>query len=229
MLSLNEADSNHAILSLRIKPDETITLSNETTLALAVVLSVTRLLSCKVIDLLPSTEPSLQITLYQGLLKGDKMEYAIQKGTEAGILHFVPVMMQRSIAKLSTKDEEKKLQRWRKIALEAAKQAKRTVRPTISSPIDVFSLSKKIAYHDLFLVPWEQEETFSLTRIYQQFPRAVNIGILIGPEGGITPEEIFVLQREGAIPITLGKRIFRSETAGLATAISLFTLHHDME
>ena len=156
------------------------------------------------------------------------MEYVLQKGTEAGVFSFVPVIMERSISKILPKDEAKKQERWQKIALEAAKQALRTHYPKVSLPLSFSSLLAQVQSHDLFLVPWEKATECTVNTIYKVHPQGKSIGILIGPEGGISQKEVSLLQQVGALPITLGKRIFRTETAGLAAAIALFALYGDM-
>lgn len=225
---LSLEDSHHATKVLRMKVNDTVTLSNGQTLFKGIILSLTPQVACHIISELPSTEPEHKITLYQGVPKGEKMEYLLQKGTEAGIHAFAPVAMERSIAKISLKDEEKKLQRWNKITLEAAKQSKRVIAPVVHPVLSFAQLLKKINTHMLFLVPWENEINLSLTTVFKNHPNVANIGVLIGPEGGISPAEIDLLQASGVLPVTLGKRIFRTETAGLACAISLLTLYGDM-
>jgi len=175
---------------------------------------------------LPSTEPFLRITLYQGLPKGDKMEWICQKCTEAGIAKIVPVLFSRCVTKWEKKDDEKKLPRWQRIMAEAAKQSGRAILPQIAPPVTLKQLCAGLSRHDLSLVPWEDQEG---NGIRQQFQGQKDIAIVIGPEGGIDGAEIDQLTAAGAIPVTLGPRIFRTETAGLAAVISLLTLSGDME
>jgi 16S rRNA (uracil1498-N3)-methyltransferase len=174
---------------------------------------------------LPSTEPSVRVTLYQGIPKGDKMDYIAQKCTEAGVNRIVPVQFSRCVAQWSGKDADKKIVRFQRIAAEAAKQSGRALTPCVAQPLPFGALEKALQDHDLTLVPWE-EATGKGIASYLNGQR--DIGILMGPEGGISPEEIACLQAWGARPVTLGPRIFRTETAGLAALISLLTLTHDM-
>lgn len=225
---LSQEDSHHGAKVLRIKKNDLLTLSNQQCLFEGRVLENSPQVSCEVTALLPSTEPCHKITLYQGLPKGEKMEFLLQKGTEAGIHTFVPVAMERSITKLTPKDAEKKLLRWNKITQEAAKQAKRVYIPKVEKPIPLSGLFKRIQSHDLFLIPWENASQNSLNQIVQNNPLTKDIGILIGPEGGISQDEIALAQAHEALTITLGRRIFRTETAGLACAIALFALYGDM-
>lgn len=175
---------------------------------------------------LPSPEASIRITLYQGLPKGDKMEWICQKCTEAGIFRIVPVLFSRCVTKWEKKDNEKKLPRWQRIAAEAAKQSGRAILPEIAPPISLKALYADLSRHDLALVPWEDQKG---NGIRQQFQGQKDIAIVIGSEGGIDGAEIEQLKAAGAVPVTLGPRIFRTETAGLAAVISLLTLSGDME
>ena len=177
-------------------------------------------------DKLPSPEASVRITLYQGLPKGDKMEWIAQKCTEAGVFRIVPVLFSRCVTKWEKKDDEKKLPRWQRIAAEAAKQSGRSILPEIAPPMTLKQLCAQLPHHDLSLVPWEDQMG---NGVRNQFSGQKDIAIVIGPEGGIDASEVEQLQAAGAIPVTLGPRIFRTETAGLAAIISLLTLSGDME
>lgn len=175
---------------------------------------------------LPSPEPSVRVTLYQGLPKSDKMDLIAQKCTEAGISHIVPVLFSRCVVKWEKKDQEKKLQRWQRIAAEAAKQSGRAMIPQIGTPLTVSALCGEIRKHELTLVPWEEEKGNGMrSRLSGQR----EIALVIGPEGGIDRDEIERMTEAGAVPVTLGPRILRTETAGLAALVSLLTLTGDME
>ncbi|MBR6184722.1 MAG: 16S rRNA (uracil(1498)-N(3))-methyltransferase [Clostridia bacterium] len=175
---------------------------------------------------LPSTEPSVEATLYQGIPKGEKMDYIVQKCTEAGISRIVPVEFSRCVAKWEDRDAEKKQARFQRICDEAAKQSGRAKAPAIEKPVSLQKLCSLIETHDLCLLPWEEEHGHGIRACWSGHR---NVGIVIGPEGGISPEEAETLARAGACPVTLGPRIFRTETAGLAALISLLTLSGDME
>lgn len=177
-------------------------------------------------EALPSPEPSVSITLYQGIPKGDKMDYIAQKCTEAGVCRIVPVEFSRCVARWEGKDAAKKQARYQRIAAEAAKQAGRAVTPDIALPLSFQAMGAESAKHDLILVPWEEEKG---NGIRANWHGEKDVGIIIGPEGGISREEIERLKEAGAKPVTLGPRIFRTETAGLAAMISLLTLSGDME
>lgn len=170
-----------------------------------------------------SNESSIRITLYQGLPKSQKMDLIVQKGTELGVCEFKPVITSRVDVKL--KGEFKKLDRLNRIALEAAKQSKRTIVPTVEAPISFEEALDKMAELDLVVVPYENAENFGIKTMFNKF-RAENknldeiktIGIFVGPEGGIEEDEIIQLKEKGAHIITLGSRILRTETAGFVAA-----------
>ena len=175
---------------------------------------------------MPSPEPSVRITLYQGLPKGDKMDWIVQKCTEAGVCRIVPVLFSRCVAKWETKDAEKKLPRWRRIAAEAGKQSGRAVIPQIEAPLTVPQMAQALKEYDLALAPWEEEKGRGISKVLNG---QKSVAVVIGPEGGIAQDEMETMRRCGAAAVSLGPRIFRTETAGLAAVISLLTLTGDME
>jgi len=170
------------------------------------------------------SEPKTKITLYQGLPKADKMELIIQKCVELGVDRIVAVSTERCIVKLDKK-EEKKLERWRKIAEAAAKQSSRGKIPEIAPKVLRFSQALDEAKTlDGAIIPYEKEEDRGIRSFVEEFS-GKEIGVFIGPEGGFTEEEIQSAQDAGVLPITLGKRILRTETAGMTTiAILLYEL-----
>ena len=170
------------------------------------------------------TEPKTKITLYQGLPKADKMELIIQKCVELGIDRIVAVSTERAIVKLDKK-EAKKLERWQKIAEAAAKQSGRGKIPEISQQVLKFKEAVAEAKNlDGAIIPYEREQETGIRQFVQGF-KGESVGIFIGPEGGFSDEEIALAQENGIIPITLGKRILRTETAGMTTtAILLYEL-----
>lgn len=164
-----------------------------------------------------SSEPNIEVTLFQGLPKASKMEYIIQKTTELGITKIVPVKLSRCVVKIDNKkDEAKKIDRWQKIAESAAKQSGRGVVPEIGGIVtidEVIALSKDF---DLFFVPYECEEQRTLKEILTSKPNVKKVGFVIGPEGGFDLSETDKLHQNGIDTVTLGKRILRTETAGEA-------------
>ena len=180
-------------------------------------------------ELLASTEPSLSVTLFQGLPKGDKMDWIVQKAVELGIAEIVPVSLSRCIVRLDEKGRKAKTERWQKIAREAGKQSGRCVIPRVHMPVSLQQLPACFASLDAVVVPWEECPSGGPLSFFRLHENLSSLGILIGPEGGITPDEIQFLLRCNAQPITLGKRILRTETAGLAAVSALFGLYGEME
>ena len=170
------------------------------------------------------TEPKTKITLYQGLPKADKMELIIQKCVELGVDRIVAVSTERAIVKLDKK-ETKKLERWQKIAEAAAKQSGRGKIPEIGQQVLKFKEAVAEAKElDGAIIPYEREQERGIRAFVQEF-KGNSIGVFIGPEGGFADEEIALAQENGITPITLGKRILRTETAGMTTtAILLYEL-----
>lgn len=179
------------------------------------------------------TELSNRIYLFQGLPKGDKMELIIQKCVELGVYEIIPVAMKNCVVKLDAKKADSKVKRWQAISESAAKQSKRTVIPEVQMPMTWKEALKKAEELDIVLVPYENERGMEATReIIGTIKPGQSIGVFVGPEGGFAPEEI-----DGIAPVTqeitdenqtdvggrkchrisLGRRILRTETAGLAT------------
>lgn len=179
----------------------------------------------KIIEKLENNNESpVQIYLFQGLPKAQKMDFIVQKGTELGILKFIPVVTSRVDVKLN--GEFKKIDRLNRIALEAAKQSKRTIIPEVTNPIAFEEILEQVKLMDLFIVPYENKINYGIKTLVNELKerKAIDsikkIGILIGPEGGFEEKEILDLENMGAYIVTLGKRILRTETAGF-TATSL--------
>lgn len=168
-----------------------------------------------------------RIFLFQGLPKGDKMELIIQKAVELGVHQIVPVASRRSVVKLDKKKEEKKIVRWQAIAESAAKQSKRMYVPQVAG---VMSFGEAVQYAgklDVVLMPYELAKGMKETKeIIRGIQKGQSVGIFIGPEGGFEEEEVRqAVSLAGARPITLGKRILRTETAGFTVlSILMFEL-----
>ncbi|MEL7608620.1 MAG: RsmE family RNA methyltransferase [Bacillota bacterium] len=169
-----------------------------------------------------AAEPKHSVTLYQCLPKAGKMELVIQKCVELGIAAIAPVQSARCVVKLEQKDVAKKIERYRRIALEAAKQSQRGAIPKVNEPVPIGKIDPGM--HDLMIVAYE-EETFPLKEVLRANKDALDIGLLIGPEGGLERSEVDRLVSLGAKTASLGKRILRTETAGMATlAMILYEL-----
>lgn len=165
-----------------------------------------------------NNESNLSITLYQGLPKSVKMDYIVQKGTEIGIRNITPVVTERVVVK-SEMVEFKKTDRWRRIALEACKQCKRSIIPDINEPLEFDELLNQLKSFDIIVVPYENEEGFGIKKMCSNLGREIHTAaVIIGPEGGFEESEIEKLKDLGAYIVTLGPRILRTETAGIVAA-----------
>ncbi len=225
LFQLTEEDVHHARNVLRLKPGDIIEIANRG-LRFQAALQKDGLL--EIISPLPSTEPNLRITLFQGLPKGDKMDWIVQKAVEVGVSSIVPVRMERCVVQLRQEDERKKQTRWQRIAREAGKQSGRCLLPEVSLPVSVNDLPDLVRSMDAALVPWEETSAIGPKAWYSTHTDVRSLGILIGPEGGISSGEIEMI-RESFQPITLGPRIFRTETAGLAASAAILALFGEME
>ncbi len=167
-------------------------------------------------------EPTVETILFQSLVKGEKMEFVIQKSIEIGVTKIIPICTERCIVKMeSDKKIKTKLDRWHKIAESAAKQSKRGIIPEVLSPI-LFKEALLFAkdHCEASCIPYENEQTHHI-KTFLRASSYQSIGVFIGPEGGFTEEEIIAAKQEGILPITLGKRILRSETAGLVVLANI--------
>lgn len=161
-------------------------------------------------------ENATKIDLIQALPKSDKMEYIIQKTTELGINKIIPVITQRVVVKLDDNSKIKKVQRWQKIAEEASKQCKRDNIPQIDSIIHISNLVEKLKEYDIVLLAYENEKQERIKDIIEEIKKSNKIAIMIGPEGGFEENEIkYLLEYQNTKIISLGKRILRTETAGI--------------
>lgn len=172
------------------------------------------------------TEPASKLYLFQGLPKSDKMELIVQKAVELGVYQVIPVAMKRSVVRLDDKKAAKKADRWNSIAESAAKQAGRSRIPEVTMPLSYNEALKMAEELDVTLLPYELAGGMEVTReVIRQIKSGQSVGIFIGPEGGFEPEEVDAAVSMGVKVITLGRRILRTETAGLATlAVLMFEL-----
>lgn len=176
-----------------------------------------------------NTNLPIKIHLFQGLPKSDKLELIIQKAVELGVTSVTPVSMKRSIVKIDDKKKKSKVERWQAIAVAAAKQSKRNFVPEVRDILsykEIISSSKDL---DLLLVPYECAEGMTATKAaLSQIKRGMNVGIIIGPEGGFDESEIKLACDAGGKLISLGNRILRTETAAI-TAAAMCMLYSEME
>ena len=216
-------DVNHIVNVLRMKKDEELWISDKEKEYHCVIENAGE--NEVLLHILYVQEPDYElknrIYLFQGLPKADKMELIIQKAVELGVYAVVPVATKRAVVKLDDKKEAKKLVRWQSISESAAKQAKRLIIPEV---MPVMSFKEAVAFSqtmDVRLIPYELAENMAYTRqVLSQIKPGQSIGIFIGPEGGFAEEEVELALNSGMETITLGKRILRTETAGM-TVLSI--------
>ena len=220
---IQNEDVNHIKNVLRAKIDDTIDICDCNT-SKNYICKIEQIeekcIYCHMIEEIESNvEPHIQVSIFQGLPKADKMELVIQKSVELGAYDITPVEMKRCVVKLNEKDKIKKIQRWQKISEGAAKQSGRDKIPTIHPIINVHTLCENIKKYDLVLVAYENEKINTLKQelknIKSDKNKQMKIAIVIGPEGGIDKEEIAKLEEYHARVITLGNRILRTETVAL--------------
>ena len=169
-----------------------------------------------------SAELPSRITLFQGLPKSDKMDLIIQKCVELGVFRIVPVTTKRTVVKLDAKKEESRRKRWTAVSESAAKQSGRGIIPEISGVQSFREAVEEAGELDVCLIPYEKAENMARTReILSGIPAGASIGVFIGPEGGFEEEEVREAMEAGARSITLGRRILRTETAGMAVLAML--------
>ena len=231
-VTIEGTDVNHMVNVLRMKVGEEVSVHDD----------VNRKYLCRIAELqedkvclsileqqTSDTELPCRIYLFQGLPKGDKMEWIIQKGVELGAYAIVPVATKRAVVKLDEKKAQKKVARWNSIAESAAKQSGRGMIPEVL-PVMKFAEALEFAKDlDLNLIPYEKAEGIADTkqRIAEIRP-GQSIGIFIGPEGGFEEAEVEMAKEMQAVPVTLGRRILRTETAGM-TMLSILMYHLESE
>lgn len=217
-------DAAHIKKSLRMKEGEELTLvSPDGTEHQCVIESFGEGVEVKVISSKKcEQEPSVKVTLYQGLTKGDKMDFIVQKSVELGVTKIVPTLTDRCISRPDEKSMKKKCERWQKIALGAAQQSRRGIVPEIR-PLLTLKEAAEIAKESNVSIVFYEGGGESMASLLKDRPKSVSI--FIGSEGGFEESEIELLKSAGTVNATLGKRILRAETAPLAalSAIMFFT------
>ncbi len=176
------------------------------------------------------SEPRLEVVLLQGLPKAGKLDFVIQKATEVGAYKIVPLAAERSVVQISSEKAELRCKRWQRIAREAAKQSRRAVVPEVTNIMTLPEALKMAVTckNSLSMVLWEEEGRNSLKKVIKKstLEKIERVNVFIGPEGGWTPYEIDLMKGKGIIPVSLGPRILRTETAGII-AVSLILYEWD--
>ena len=235
VIKIQGQDVNHIKKVLRKNIEDEITICDENTKQ-DYLCKITNIeeneITCKIIkELETNVESNIEVSIFQGLPKADKMELIIQKSVELGVHDITPIEMKRCVVRLKEKDKTKKIERWQKISKVAAKQCGRNYIPKINNIENLKEILEKIKNYAAVLVAYEEEKENTLKNELKLLKKdnqeelkeskdnanneKIKIAIVIGPEGGIDKEEINALEKNGAKIITLGKRILRTETVAL--------------
>ena len=218
-LGLSGPLAHHLKDVLRVRPGERLQLIDETGRGhLGEVESVSRdRFEVRLVgELAPPPFSTLSVTLGQALLKGDKMDWVVQKGAELGVSRLVPLVTARSVLRTSAAKKSAQRERWQRIALEAAQQSARWSVPTVEESQPLGGFISSLPDGALRLLPWEKQPPGSGRQLFTERPAAKEVIAMVGPEGGFLDEEVSLAVRSGFLPISLGPRTLRAETAGIA-------------
>ena len=213
------SDVNHIANVLRMKPGEELLISvkGDWDYLCKIVDIETDRVKLKVLESMEQRELPVNITLLQGIPKSDKLEMIIQKAVELGVSEIIPVKTKRVVVKIDEKKVDTKVNRWNAIAESAAKQSKRSIIPKVHEPMSIDNALEIVKDFGVKLIPYENADGIDKTRkILDNMDKTKNIAVFIGPEGGFEESEVERIKNSGFEVITLGKRILRTETAGLA-------------
>lgn len=216
MLEITGEQFHHAVHVLRLTKGEQIVLIGQKHQFKAVIAEVTK---AKLVAQIKSKKPILlspiKIDLFQGLPKSSKFDFIVEKTTELGVDCIYPLITERTVVTLEPEKTAKKLSRWQKIALEAARQSRRLSVPEVKPPLPLKELPVRLNSYSLSLVFWEEATSCLDEEMLRQL-REGCLAIIIGPEGGFGQQEVELLKKAGAIEVSLGPRVLRTETAPLA-------------
>ena len=209
-------DAHHISRSLRMRVGEALTVCDgcgKDYLCTVAELSDSAVLLDVNDSSISTAEPPYKITVYQALVKGDKFDTVIQKSVECGATEITPLVTSRCTVKLSESDTEKKRVRWQRIATEAAKQCGRGVIPTVEPSVSFTSIAKIAERHDLVLFCYENGTHLLRSALEEYGKTPASVAVIIGPEGGFSEEEAALAKESGAVTVSLGRRILRTESA----------------
>jgi len=226
-------EAHHIIKVLRFRPGDEIRISDGKSIeSLGVILDVDSRdtkIKIRILEKNKSKEIKPFITLLHGLPKGEKLDWVIQKSTEIGVSKVIPIITQRTVPNIPQSKVERRIKRWNKIAKEAAKQSMRIDIPKIVEPSTFDASLREINNHQLSIIPWELENEVSLKKILKDINGSVNkVAVFIGPEGGFSPDEVKKAKELGAVSVSLGPRILRTETAAISVCSILMYELGDM-
>lgn len=245
IIKIEGADVNHLKNTLRAKIGDEISVVTSECEYIANIISfendsIVCKIECKTDT---NNEANIHICLCQGLPKQAKMEDIIQQNVELGVKSFIPLITERTVVKLNDKSRElKKLDRWRKIAHESSKQSKRNIVPEVEDILTVNELVYRLKMENArIIVPYELEGNKTMREVLSKHAKSISHDsdtlkdkadkyyVIIGPEGGFDEKEIIKFQNIGADIVTLGKRILRTETAGIVASSIILYEHGEME
>jgi len=215
-LPLSDADRHHAADVLRLHAGEHIVAvePDGTTLDVRLIEVTRHHVAGEVKGILPG-EQGPRVTLVQGLAKGAKMDLVIEKAVELGVSAIVPFQSERSVVRLDESKRRARVQRWQRIALAAAKQSQRSIVPDVFDVVDTSGLVKILDRFDHVVVLWEDERSCTFADAFKGVSGSAHVAVVIGPEGGLTTDEVAQCREIGAVTATLGSTILRTETAGI--------------
>jgi 16S rRNA (uracil1498-N3)-methyltransferase len=219
---LNPDESRHLAVVLRKKPGEEVRLfdgENRSYRARLESVSPERVEGA-ILEELKASRIAYRLRLFQGMPKGDKLEWILEKGTELGVAEFIPIVTERSVVRVPPERIPTKLERWRKIILAAAGQCGRSDLPEVRAPVSFAEALALCGPGELTVLPWEGEETTALKAALSG-KKGGTINLFIGPEGGFSIQEVEEARGRGAVTATLGPLILRTETAGIAAAAAV--------
>ncbi len=221
-ISVHGPEAHHIAVVLRLRPGDQLIAFDGSSLERVVELDTVErdVVRGRIVKIQEGTRLSLVLSVLQGIPKGGKMDTVVQMGTELGVAQFVPVQFRRSIGSVGSR-----LPRWRRIAIEAAKQARRADVPLIAEPVTLSEALELVADYDRMLLLWESEKVRSLAVALREAPVLSRVAVIVGPEGGLDPVEVRKATGMGALPVTLGPFVVRTEHAAVvAVSMVLYEL-----
>lgn len=216
-VTLRNREAHHAAVVLRLRPGERVVIFDGSRAEHVVELTAVtpREVTGRVVKRRPGSVIPVEIVLVQSVAKGTKMDDVIRMGTELGVAAFIPVLTKRTVAEGKGRTE-----RWRRIAVQAAKQSRRTDAPSVGDPVPFAGAIESVAGTGLVLILWEGEQTHTIGHALRDTPAPARVIVIVGPEGGFEPDEVSSAVARGAHAVSLGPLVLRTETAG-AAAVSM--------
>lgn len=229
-MELTGTDAHHIARVLRMAVGDNVIIAdeNERTAKAEITAITDEVVTLSLIEYLEDdSEPMVKVRLAQCLPKSDKMEFIVQKAVELGAISIQPINSENCVVKYTADKQAKRVERWQKIAHEAAKQCKRAAVPTVEPIITLKEFLSRVADDETVLFCYEAEDGRTLRQVLKTH-QAEKYTVLIGPEGGFSPEEARLCQEMGAHPVSLGSRILRTETASLAALTMVLYAHGEL-